>query len=159
VISAISDKKALSIFKSITLSENYNVKTLVANLRPTTREQCYWRMEKLMRAGLMKRIRRGYTITSLGKVIFGMIVKIETAIKYYWKLKAIDSLIMMSTAYGKELPVQECQKVMDNIIDNQEIKAILLLSMFDSQTCASVEEQQQKTDLLIKRGLAGPNKK
>jgi hypothetical protein len=73
--------------------------------------------------------------------------KIETAINYYWKLKAIDSVIMMSTVYGKELPVQECQKIMDNIIDNQEIKAILLLSMFDSQTCASVEEQQQQKQI------------
>jgi predicted transcriptional regulator len=147
VISAISDKITLSIFKSIALSENYNVKTLMANLR-LTREECYWRMEKLMRAGLVKRIRgRYYTITSLGKVIFAMVVKIETAINYYWKLKAIDSVIMMSTVYGKELPVQECQKIMDNIIDNQEIKAILLLSMFDSQTCASVEEQQQQKQI------------
>jgi predicted transcriptional regulator len=147
VISAISDKIALSIFKSIALSENYNVKTLMANLR-LTREECYWRMEKLMRAGLVKRIRgRYYTITSLGKVIFAIVVKIETAINYYWKLKAIDSVIMMSTVYGKELPVQECQKIMDNIIDNQEIKAILLLSMFDSQTCASVEEQQQQKQI------------
>ena len=97
-----------------------------------------------MRAGLMKRIRGRHTITSLDKVIFGIVVKIETAIKYYWKLKTTDSLIIMSTGYGKELPLQECQKVMDKIVDNQEIKAILLLSMFDSQTCASVEEQQQQ---------------
>jgi hypothetical protein len=55
-----------------------------------------------------------------------MAVKVETAIKYYWKLKATDSIMtMMSAVEYKELPLQEHQRIIDNLIDNHEIKAIL----------------------------------
>jgi predicted transcriptional regulator len=137
VICVICDKKVLSIFKTVALSENYNAKKLMTNLK-LTRKQCYSRMEKLMQVGLIKRISGRYSLTSLGKVIFSTIVKIETAIKYYWKLKAIDTFMIMSTAYGKDLPVQECQRTMDSLIDNKEIKTILLSDMFDSQSIQQV---------------------
>ena len=52
-------------------------------------------------------------------------LKIETTIKYNWKLKAIDSIMTMMSADKKGLPLEECQKIIDNLIDNQEIKDIL----------------------------------
>jgi hypothetical protein len=51
--------------------------------------------------------------------------KIETAIKYNWKLKAIDSITTMMSAEAKELPLEERQRIIDNLIDNKEIKDIL----------------------------------
>ena len=75
-----------------------------------------------MDADLVRRISGRYSLTSLGKIMFNSYLKIETAIKYYWKLKAIDSIL---TSAISELPVQECTRIIDNIIDNEEIKAIL----------------------------------
>jgi predicted transcriptional regulator len=53
-------------------------------------------MEKLMHAGLVKRIGGKYMLTSLGKITFSMLTTIEIAIKYYWKLKAIDSIFVFA---------------------------------------------------------------
>ncbi|MFL6441536.1 MAG: hypothetical protein ACJ702_06225, partial [Nitrososphaeraceae archaeon] len=51
---------------------------------------------------------------------------IETAIKYFRKLKAIDSIMMMSVE-GKKLPAQELQRIIDILIHNQGMKDILVL--------------------------------
>jgi hypothetical protein len=47
-------------------------------------------------------------------------------IKYNWKLKAIDSIMTMMYADKKELSLEECQKIIDNLIDNKEIKDMLV---------------------------------
>jgi predicted transcriptional regulator len=138
-ISAISDKKALSLFKVIALSENYNTSILITKLG-LTRKQYYSHMEKLMRIGLVKRIGGKYSLTSFGKVIFSKVVKIETAIEYYWKLKAIDSITMSANT---ELPARERQKIIDTLIDNHEIKAVLISNnKLVSPIIASPAQQQ-----------------
>ena len=121
VISAISDDKALSLFKAVALSENDYSNLLISKLR-LSRRQYYSTMMGLMDADLVKRISGKYSLTSLGKIIFDSYLKIENAVKYYWKLKAIDSIL---TSAISELPLQECTRIIDNIIDNDEIKAIL----------------------------------
>ena len=75
-----------------------------------------------MHAGLVKRIGGKYMLTSLGKITFSMMTTIETAIKYYWKLKAIDSIFMSAHT---TLPSKEYQRIIDTLIDNQEIKTVL----------------------------------
>jgi predicted transcriptional regulator len=130
VLSSIFDEKALSLFKAVALSENDCSSILITKLR-LTRKQYYSNMEKLVHAGLVKRTSGKYRTTSFGKVILSMMLKIETAIKYHWKLNAIDSIMMMSAANDKELPLEERQKIIDNLIvdnliDGQEIKDILV---------------------------------
>ena len=121
VISAISDDKALSLFKAVALSENDCSNLLISKLR-LSRRQYYSTMMELMDADLVRRISGRYSLTSLGKIMFNSYLKIESAAKYYWKLKAIDSILTSTTS---ELPVQECTRIIDSIIDNDEIKAIL----------------------------------
>ena len=78
---------------------------------------------------MVKRISGKYLLTSFGKVIFSAQQKveteIETAIKHYWELKAVDSITLKS-AEAKELPLEERQRIIDNLIDNKEIKDILV---------------------------------
>ena len=52
------------------------------------------------------------------------ILKIEMSIKYYWKLKAIDSIMMAADVKG--LPTREYHMIINNFIDNKEIKALLV---------------------------------
>ena len=141
IISAISDDEALSLFKAIALSENDCSSILITKLR-LSRRQYYSSMEKLMNAALVRRINGKYSLTSLGKVIFYSYEKIETAIKYHWKLKTVDSILMSANV---ELPAEECRRIIDNLIDNNEIKAVLISNnICESQCYASSEQKQQE---------------
>jgi hypothetical protein len=79
-------------------------------------------MSSLTEAGLVKREKGKYLLTEFGKVIYSAHVnlegKIESALNNYWKLKAIDSLEISSR--------QERSQVISALIDNQEIKSILM---------------------------------
>jgi predicted transcriptional regulator len=123
-ISVISDEKALSLFKAVALSEKDNTSGLITKLGLTHR-QYYSIIKKLIDTGLVKRISGNYSLTSFGKITFYIQVKkIETAIKHYWELKAVDSIIEYINR--KDLPIEEYQRIVDNLIDNHEIKAILI---------------------------------
>jgi hypothetical protein len=149
IISAISDDKALSLFKAIALSENDCSSVLITKLR-LSRRQYYLSIEKLTCAALVRRISGKYSLTSLGKVIFYSYVKIETAIKYYWKLKAVDSILMSANV---ELPAEECRRIIDNLIDNNEIKAVLISNnICESQCYASLGQKQQEQQYQRRRG-------
>ena len=138
VISAISDDKALSLFKAVALSENDCSNLLISKLR-LSRRQYYSTMMALMDADLVRRISGRYSLTSLGKIMFNSYLKIETATRYYWKLKAVDSIL---TSAISELPTQECARIIDNIIDNDEIRAVL-----NSDTVKQKEQPKHKSHL------------
>lgn len=122
IISTISDSKALLLFKAIAASDNDCSKILITKLN-LTRKQFYSRIEELMNADLVKRIRGRYILTSLGKIIFSMILKMETAIEYYWKLKAIDSILLSANTAA---PEQESHKILDMLIDDHQIKDLFI---------------------------------
>jgi hypothetical protein len=128
VLRCICDERALSIFKAIALSQKNDTDILITKLA-LTRKQYYSSIEKLVNADLVKRIGGKYRLTSFGKVISSAQLKveteIETAIKHYWELKAVDSITLKS-GEAKELPLEERQRIIDNLIDNQEIKYILV---------------------------------
>ena len=54
-------------------------------------------------------------------------IQIETALKYYWKLKAIDSI--MSSA-NTQLPHEEQDRIIDALVDNYQIKDILFIDHY-----------------------------
>ena len=123
VISAISDEKALSLFKAVALSENDCSHLLISKLR-LSRRQYYSTMMGLMDADLVRRVSGRYSLTSLGKIMFNAYLKMETATKYYWKLKAIDSITMAADVKG--LPTEQYDMIVDKLIDNDEIKTVLV---------------------------------
>jgi DNA-binding transcriptional ArsR family regulator len=126
-ISALSDKKALLIFKYVALSESNRSNILITRLG-LTRRQFYSGMKRLSDAGLITRIGSIYRLTSLGKIVFTMYRKIENAIdNHHWKLKAVDSIIISPDA--EELTIEEIQNVITKLIDDHEMKAILLPSI------------------------------
>jgi len=122
VLSSIYNEKALSIFKAVALSENDHSNILITKLK-LTRRQYYSNMERLIEVRLVRKINGKYSLTSFGKVIFSMLLKIESAIKFHWKFMAIDT-IMMASAGENELPIEERQRIIDSLTDNQEIKAM-----------------------------------
>lgn len=124
----VSDTEALIILKALAISESYDTSSNIIMARlGLTRKQYHSRMKKLMRAGLIDRIDGRYHATCFGIVFFTWYGKIETAIKYYWKLKAIDSIIGMSVG-EKTLPARELKRIIETLIQNQEMKNTLALT-------------------------------
>jgi predicted transcriptional regulator len=144
---AISDKKASNIFKSIASADS-NTDILITQLK-LTRKQYYSRMSRLLQAGLVKRQKGRYLLTAFGKVIYSaqmnLEAKIENALNNYWKLKAIDSLEMPSR--------EETGKVICALIENEEIKGILMNEESHQSAEAVIEKARNVRDTL----LAVPN--
>ena len=74
----------------------------------------------MTRAGLVKRRNGKYVLTTFGKIVYESKVTIENALNNYWKLKAIDSL-----ETSNELPKEERQKLIETLLDNQGLKAVI----------------------------------
>jgi predicted transcriptional regulator len=139
VLEAISDKRASNILKSIASADS-NSDILITELN-LTRKQYYSRMSGLIKAGLVKRQRGRYLLTAFGKVIhsaqMSLETKIESALNNYWKLKAIDSLEMPSR--------EENDRVISMLIDDQEIKGILIKDLLSTDAVKEKTRDMERT--------------
>ena len=139
ILGAISDNRASNILKSIASADS-NSDILITELK-LTRKQYYSRMSGLIKSGLVKRQRGRYLLTAFGKVIYSAQVtleaKIESALNNYWKLKAIDSLEMPSR--------EENDKVISMLIDNQEIKDILIKDLLATDAVKEKTRDMERT--------------
>ena len=120
-IKLISDDKSLLIFNTIFLASGDSSDILINQLK-LTRKQYYSRITRLVKAGLVKRQKGRYFLTSFGKVVYDAQRLLGNAVKNYWKLKAIDSLGVTND----NIPKEERDKIIDQMINNREIKEILL---------------------------------
>jgi hypothetical protein len=120
ILRAISDTMSLELYKSIAASNGEKGEDLLAKTK-ITRKQYYSRLSNLTKAGLIKRKHGRYSLTAFGKVVYDSEIAIEGAFNIYWKLKAIDSI-----GISNELPKEEYSKIVDALIDNYEIKDMLI---------------------------------
>jgi hypothetical protein len=122
----ISDNKSLLIFKTIYLASGDSGENLRTQLK-LTKKQYYSRISRLTKAGLVKRQKGKYFVTAFGRVIYDAQRLLGSAVKNYWKLKAIDSL---GVANDNKIPTEERTKIIDLMIGNPQIKEILLSTNF-----------------------------
>jgi hypothetical protein len=118
ILKAIADDKSLVLFNTIAI-EGGDSDILVRRLG-VTRKQYYARMSALSKTGLISRKNRRYHLTSFGKIVYDAQLTIGRAANTFWKLKAIDSFDI-----EHKLPVDERNKIINALIDNQDIKKIL----------------------------------
>ncbi|MDQ6864334.1 MAG: hypothetical protein M3044_10970 [Thermoproteota archaeon] len=142
---AISDDKSLALFNTVALSSG-NTGLLITRLE-LTRKQYYSRMSDLINAGLMIRQNGKYFLTSFGKVVYEAHVLIGKAIQIYWKLKAIDSIEMSSTNH--DLSAEERKRIIDKLIESNNIKNILLDYNSNIITSAEPEKINNNQELTI----------
>jgi hypothetical protein len=121
ILKAISDDKALVLFNSIAISTNNDSYVPLKEMNLSTK-QYYSRISGLLKVGLIKRQKGGYSHTLLGKVVYDSQTIIGKALSYYWKLRAIESIEMS----GSELPAEEITQLIKTLIDNHQLKDILL---------------------------------
>jgi predicted transcriptional regulator len=122
IIKLISDDKSLLIFNTIFVASGDSSDILINQLK-LTRKQYYSRITRLVKAGLVKRHKGRYFLTSFGTVIYDAQRLLGNAVKNYWKLKALDSL---GGADNDTIPEDERNKIIDQMITNRQIKEILL---------------------------------
>ncbi len=118
VLRTIADDKSLELFTTVAL-ETIDSKNL-KNRTKLTRKQYYSRLSRMTRVGLVRRKNGKYILTTLGKIVYDSKGTIENALNNYWKLKAIDSL-----ETSNEVPKEEQQKLIETLLDNEQIKGIL----------------------------------
>ena len=126
ILKKIADDKALTLFNTIAVADgNKFIPLKEMNL---TTKQYYARISGLLIAGLIKRHKGKYSLTLLGKVVCDSQMIIGKTLAYYWKLKAIESIgIPASGSSG--LPNEEITQLINALIDNHQIRDILMKSI------------------------------
>ena len=117
VLKSISDDKSLSIFQLIA-DVNSNGEIILKKLGLSSK-QYYSRISAIMATDLIKRQRGRYYLTPFGKVIYCCIMIAKNAINNYYKLKVVESI------EGSSFPNEDFEKIVDALIDDQQIKDFL----------------------------------
>ncbi|CAN5382754.1 hypothetical protein BH18THE2_BH18THE2_38410 [soil metagenome] len=123
ILKAISDDKSLLLFNTIAIT-NGETEIQVREMGLTLK-QYYSRMAKLTKADLVRRKNGKYFLTLMGRIVYDSQMIIGKALNYYWKLQALDSIQTSSSA---AVPREELTKLIDTLIENHEIKDILIKS-------------------------------
>ena len=118
----ISNDKSLLIFNTINLASGDSSEILINELK-LPKKHYYSRITRLVKAGLVKRQKGRYFLASFGTVIYDAQRLLGNAVKNYWKLKALDSL---GGTENDSIPEDERNKIIDQMINNRQIKEILL---------------------------------
>jgi hypothetical protein len=85
----------------------------------------------MTKAGLLKRKRGKYSLTSFGEVVAFTEKVLEAALDSYWKLKVIDSL----QEWQQE---EEWNRIVDTLINNYQLKEIILSSRLKYQSAEKI---------------------
>jgi predicted transcriptional regulator len=124
VIKQISDDKALILFNSIALSSSNERQATLKEMNLSTKHY-YSRISGLQNAGLIKKHKGKYSLTLLGRTVYGTQMIIGQTLTYYWKLKALEEIEMSTPG----IPNEEKTQLINAMIDNHQIKDILLRSI------------------------------
>ena len=122
VLKRLSDYKTERVFKTISTNDDLKSETLMAKLGLSKR-QYYDRIRNLVEAGLIRRYKGKYKISSFGKVVLNLQRVAERTSQIHWKLEAIDNIKMSDKSIIAEI---DYLKIIDILLDDIEIKDIYL---------------------------------
>ncbi len=118
ILNTIADKYSLGLFEAI--ATNGGGDDLRETLQMTTK-QFYNRTAKLMRLDLIMGRDGKYSLTSLGRILYSILIMLAKAMDNRWKFKAIDSIID-----NKQLSPTEYARTIDALFDDIELKRIIV---------------------------------
>ena len=119
ILHSISDGKSLDLFRSI--AKGSVESEVLKETKAISRKQFYTRTSQLLQAGLIKRSKGSFSLTSLGIIVYHSQVVIEAGVNNYWKLKAIDSI-----ESSGQIVEQERVKIIKTILDDNTVQNILV---------------------------------
>jgi predicted transcriptional regulator len=119
ILNMLSDTNVCDVLKTVYAADNSGVDFAnQAKLPPT---KIYPLISMLQEQHLIEKRNRKYFITIIGRAVYNTKGLIEKALRHYCKLKLIDSLIEQ-----QDIPVSELHKVIDTLIDDYQLKDILI---------------------------------
>ena len=122
VFKVLSDQKTEKLFMAIVESNYSESQVLIVELG-LSKKQYYNRVKNLLGAGIIRRKKRGYELSSFGKVIFSLYKIAEKASRIIWKLDAIDNIKTSDDSHLAEL---DYRKIIDILLRDVEIKEFFL---------------------------------
>ncbi|MGA9150704.1 MAG: hypothetical protein WBZ36_09005 [Candidatus Nitrosopolaris sp.] len=137
LVKTIADDKSLELFNTIAKGDS----DIRINALELTRKQYYSRLSAFLKAGVVKRVRGKYSLTTCGAILYHAQELIGKAVNQTSELKAIDSIRVSG---NDDFPQEQFYVIIDKLIPNQEIKNILLKyfkgksSVFETQEAAVV---------------------
>jgi hypothetical protein len=150
ILKKISDHETLTLFNTIALSNEDRDSEHLKGMNMTAKKY-YLRISRLMDSGLIRRHKGKYSLTLLGKIIYDTHMTINQALNYYWKLKAIESIHPSTSGTEGRLAKEELSKLIDTLIDNRQIKDILVKKIHiledKSTSLLSTTEQKREIDI------------
>jgi predicted transcriptional regulator len=117
VLEATADNKSFEILRSLAKG---SVKSEDLKNGELTRKQFYVRTKKLMKTGLIQRVKGQFSLTNFGLVIYHAHLIMENGLNNYWKLKAIDSI-----QSSGQIAEHERLKLVKTILNDNTIENIL----------------------------------
>ena len=119
ILKTLSDRVSLNIIASV--ASGIRKPTELNNTTDFSKKQFYSRTALMIREGLIKRDHGHVFLTSLGKISYHVKLKVENAIRIYWKLKAIDSI-----QTSGQINEHERLKLVKTILNDNMIENILV---------------------------------
>ena len=118
VLKCLADEKSLFMVRSIHSGQPVTITDM-----KLSRKQYYHKLTMISNANLISKSCGSYAVTSLGRVILGLLDSLEVALsKDYWKYLAIDNLI---NAYPP-MPVEERTRIISTIMESKNMTEALL---------------------------------
>jgi hypothetical protein len=118
IFESLSDEQSVILFTTIATGDINSIE--LRNKVSLTRKQYYSRLSRMIRVGLIRRRSGKLVVTAFGKIVFRSQKIVENANNNQWKLKVLDSIDV-----SEELPREERRKLLDNLIENKQLKEIL----------------------------------
>jgi predicted transcriptional regulator len=103
------------------LANNSVESEVLKRTKGLSKKQFYLRTRRLLQVGLVKRNKGSFSLTNFGIVVFHAQLVIESGIKNFWKLKAVDS-IQATGGIGE----QERNMLIKTILNDNRIENILV---------------------------------
>jgi DNA-binding HxlR family transcriptional regulator len=126
ILRTLSDRASLKIISSV--ANGVMSASEFSNRKDLSSKQYYSRTAQMIKKGLIRRNKGHLFLTSLGKISYHSLLKIDYAIKNYWKLKAIESMQDSS-----ELRRDERTRIIKTIIGNDKT----ILKIFENQSSSN----------------------
>ena len=118
IFESLSDEQSVILFTTIATGDINSIE--LRSKISLTRKQYYSRLSRMIRVGLIRRRSGKLVVTAFGKIVFRSQKIVENANNNQWKLKVLDSIDV-----SEELPREERRKLLDNLIENKQLKEIL----------------------------------
>ena len=119
ILQSISDIKSLDMYCYI--ADHSLESEILKRTKGLSKKQFYLRTRRLLQVGLVKGSKGSFSLTNFGIVVFHAQLVIESGIKNYWKLKAVDSI----QATGG-IAEQERNLLIKTILNDNRIENILV---------------------------------